>query len=442
MTRHRRPDPHLRRRAGRDLLLLDLGRPHGEHPVLVRGRASKPWLVGVPDPYDFRSPYHRWRARSPRRSSRGRWAPAALPPAEGAQAGHLAAGRQGPGDRQPRHHHDQRARRSGARLGLRDTWMRFTRVSTSARSRPRHRRRLDLAADALWTLARVTPSVSGSFDPAPRATPAGRSSAASTAAGSSAGTIRTWPRTAATARPSRARRLPGQGGRGGRAAQSGCAEALRSACRLPGHRASRCTIRAGDRPVERRGQQAGERPRARRRQMQAVAARTRTRGRRCSAPSRAPSRARASGGRPRGCCACSECGRSPAHAGPPARARGSGRGSAAPGGSASVVTIQLVPSATTTIAAAASRARARPAASRPRPSGGSRGRPPRTPPPRACPRRRASPSRRRRAAACRRAPAGRARRPVSRRRGRGQHRRAAASAVTSAMRCRPRTGAV
>ena len=25
------------------------------------GSLSKPWLVGVPDPYDFRSPYHRWR---------------------------------------------------------------------------------------------------------------------------------------------------------------------------------------------------------------------------------------------------------------------------------------------------------------------------------------------------------------------------------------------
>ncbi|MGH2803441.1 MAG: SpoIID/LytB domain-containing protein, partial [Thermoleophilaceae bacterium] len=28
------------------------------------GSLSKPWLVGVPDPYDSQSPYHRWRVRS------------------------------------------------------------------------------------------------------------------------------------------------------------------------------------------------------------------------------------------------------------------------------------------------------------------------------------------------------------------------------------------
>ena len=31
------------------------------------GSLSKPWLVGVPDPYDTQSPYHRWSLRfSPR----------------------------------------------------------------------------------------------------------------------------------------------------------------------------------------------------------------------------------------------------------------------------------------------------------------------------------------------------------------------------------------
>ena len=36
--------------ARRDLLLLDLGRPHREHRVLVPRRAPKPWLKGVQDP--------------------------------------------------------------------------------------------------------------------------------------------------------------------------------------------------------------------------------------------------------------------------------------------------------------------------------------------------------------------------------------------------------
>ena len=82
VTRHRGPHPHLRRRAGRDLLLLHLGRPHRERRVLVHRRALKPWLVGVPDPYDTRSPYHRWQAHLLRRHAR---------PGAG-RAGHASSG--------------------------------------------------------------------------------------------------------------------------------------------------------------------------------------------------------------------------------------------------------------------------------------------------------------------------------------------------------------
>ncbi len=47
-----RPDRHLRRRPGRHLLLLELGRLHGERPERLGGATPEPWLRGVPDPYD------------------------------------------------------------------------------------------------------------------------------------------------------------------------------------------------------------------------------------------------------------------------------------------------------------------------------------------------------------------------------------------------------
>ena len=40
------------------------------------GALSKPWLVGVDDPYDWRSPYHRWQVSiTAARLDAGRWAP-------------------------------------------------------------------------------------------------------------------------------------------------------------------------------------------------------------------------------------------------------------------------------------------------------------------------------------------------------------------------------
>ena len=78
------------------------------------GSLSKPWLVGVPDPYDAQSPYHRWKltfsaARLDRGAARARHVQAA----EGAAARRLAAGGAGGGDRQRGLAHRHRA--AGAR---------------------------------------------------------------------------------------------------------------------------------------------------------------------------------------------------------------------------------------------------------------------------------------------------------------------------------------
>ncbi|HYP48883.1 MAG TPA: SpoIID/LytB domain-containing protein, partial [Thermoleophilaceae bacterium] len=136
------------------------------------GSLSRPWLVGVPDPYDDLSPHHRWRARF---STAGMTR---------ALRGHVRGSfrkikvlRRG---RSPR---IVRARIYGTRgtseisgpalrseLGLRDTWAYFSRVSSKA-TRTR-------AAQALHALVPVRPSpwrakprstdLSGSFEPAPR----------------------------------------------------------------------------------------------------------------------------------------------------------------------------------------------------------------------------------------------------------------------------------
>ena len=61
------------------------------------GALSKPWLVGVPDPYDFRSPYHRWkRSFTTAQLTRALGLARQLPPPQGAQARQLAAGGQRP----------------------------------------------------------------------------------------------------------------------------------------------------------------------------------------------------------------------------------------------------------------------------------------------------------------------------------------------------------
>ena len=125
------------------------------------GSLSKPWLVGVSDPYDDRSPYHRWQVS---------FSTARLTQALGArgQFRKLKVLERGTSPR------IVRARVIGTRgsttisgpairerLGLRDTWMRFIRVSTSARAGR-------TAMPATWGSRPVPSRLVGSFAPAPR----------------------------------------------------------------------------------------------------------------------------------------------------------------------------------------------------------------------------------------------------------------------------------
>jgi stage II sporulation protein D len=125
------------------------------------GSLSKPWLVGVPDPYDARSPYHRWTVGTSAASlDRALGAPGAYKGLKVLQRG-----------ASPR---VVRARVIGsagstvltgpairARLGLRDTWFTFVRISSSARH--------SLSAGAAsWGLWRTDPALAGRFSPAPR----------------------------------------------------------------------------------------------------------------------------------------------------------------------------------------------------------------------------------------------------------------------------------
>jgi stage II sporulation protein D len=125
------------------------------------GALSKPWLVGVPDPYDTRSPYHRWRV--PTTAAR-------IDAALGAPGAFRSVKvlRRGVSPRVVR------ARVIGtrgsvtltgpeirSRLGLRDTWFTFVRVSSSAR----HARS---ARPASWGPRPMPPALAGAFSPAPR----------------------------------------------------------------------------------------------------------------------------------------------------------------------------------------------------------------------------------------------------------------------------------
>jgi stage II sporulation protein D len=125
------------------------------------GSLSKPWLVGVPDPHDSKSPYHRWKVPT--------------------TAARLDAALGAPGrfkrvkilDRgvSPR---VVRARVIGtagsvvltgpqirARLGLRDTWFTFMQIRSGA-SRARS------ARPASWGPRLVEPALTGRFSPAPK----------------------------------------------------------------------------------------------------------------------------------------------------------------------------------------------------------------------------------------------------------------------------------
>jgi stage II sporulation protein D len=125
------------------------------------GSLAKPWLVGVPDPYDAQSPYHRWQLTfSASRLDRALRAPGAFKRVKVLERGVS-----------PRVVRARVVGSAGSRtltgpqvraaLGLRDTWFTHYRVASSA-SRPRS------ARPASWGPAPSHRVLAGEFRPAPR----------------------------------------------------------------------------------------------------------------------------------------------------------------------------------------------------------------------------------------------------------------------------------
>jgi SpoIID/LytB domain protein len=125
------------------------------------GSLRRSWLVGVPDPYDHHSPYHRWRRT---------FTPSSLDAALGAPGRfkRVRVTRRGASPR------IVRARIEGTggsvtlsgptirtRLGLRDTWASFVKVSASAR-------RARSARAASWGGGPARLRLVGVYEPAPR----------------------------------------------------------------------------------------------------------------------------------------------------------------------------------------------------------------------------------------------------------------------------------
>jgi stage II sporulation protein D len=125
------------------------------------GSLAKPWLVGVPDPYDTQSPYHRWKVpTTATRLDRALGAPGRFtrvkvldrgvsPRVVRARVIGTAGSRvlSGPQIR--------------ARLGLRDTWLTFVRTSTSVT-------RARSARPASWGPRLIQPELTGSYTPVPK----------------------------------------------------------------------------------------------------------------------------------------------------------------------------------------------------------------------------------------------------------------------------------
>jgi stage II sporulation protein D len=166
-----RSDAAVRGTAGR--ILTYAGQPavtyyfstSGGHTENVEfsfvGALSKPWLVGVPDPHDTQSPYHRWTASfSAGRLDRALGAPGAFRRVKVLKRGVS-----------PRVVRARVIGTSGSRvvsgpqiraaLGLRDTWMTFVRVSSSVL-------RTQSARPRAWGARLSAPALAGRFDPAPR----------------------------------------------------------------------------------------------------------------------------------------------------------------------------------------------------------------------------------------------------------------------------------
>jgi SpoIID/LytB domain protein len=125
------------------------------------GSLSKPWLVGVPDPYDTQSPYHRWQVRfSSRRLDRALGAPGSFKRLKVLQRGVS-----------PRVVRARVIGSTGSRvvtgpqvraaLGLRDTWFTDYRVSSSAT-------KARSARPASWGPTLPRRVLAGEFVPAPR----------------------------------------------------------------------------------------------------------------------------------------------------------------------------------------------------------------------------------------------------------------------------------
>src|SRR5688500_12513038 len=125
------------------------------------GSLSKPWLVGVPDPYDTQSPYHRWTLTfSASRLDRALGAPGAFKRLKVLQRGVS-----------PRVVRARVVGTAGSRtvtgpqvrsaLGLRDTWFTHYRVASSAR-------RARSARPASWGPRPPVRALEGEFQPAPR----------------------------------------------------------------------------------------------------------------------------------------------------------------------------------------------------------------------------------------------------------------------------------
>jgi stage II sporulation protein D len=125
------------------------------------GSLAKPWLVGVPDPYDSQSPYHRWKVPT----TAARLDAALGAPGRFKQVKVLDRGVS------PRVVRARVIGTSGstvlsgpqirARLGLRDTWFTFVRATTSV-SRARS------ARPASWGPRHVAPALTGSYTPVPK----------------------------------------------------------------------------------------------------------------------------------------------------------------------------------------------------------------------------------------------------------------------------------
>jgi stage II sporulation protein D len=125
------------------------------------GALSKPWLVGVPDPYDNLSPYHRWKVHTTPTSLarelnvRGKFKSVKV--LERGVSPRVVRARV-IGSKGSR---TMTGPAIKAALGLRDTWFTFVRVASSARYPAS-------ARPASWGQRLVSAALAGSFTPAPR----------------------------------------------------------------------------------------------------------------------------------------------------------------------------------------------------------------------------------------------------------------------------------